>query len=184
LKAHQRIISHKLKIDPWKASRTPNAKAEPTIRTRFESPVNASPSRVFNYPRSANYTTSGASSVSNNLLSPVAGGAASTSCFSESGIMSPTGQAAAASATNRIQQQQSSHSNLHPMSPTKSHAQPYHYHIQQPQFASASSIPSTSYWQKNNYINSSNRVIATSSAHKAGKRPRDKHLVHLANHRN
>ena len=41
-KAQQKmIISRKLKIDPWKASRTPNAKAEPSVRTRYESPVNA-----------------------------------------------------------------------------------------------------------------------------------------------
>ena len=41
LKAHQKVISRKLKIDPWKASRTPSANVEPTVRTRFESPVNA-----------------------------------------------------------------------------------------------------------------------------------------------
>jgi hypothetical protein len=49
VKAQQKIIQHRLKIDPWKASRSPNAKAEPAVRTRYESPVNASPSRVFNY---------------------------------------------------------------------------------------------------------------------------------------
>lgn len=41
LKAHQKVISRKLKIDPWKASRTPSAREEPSIRTRFESPVHA-----------------------------------------------------------------------------------------------------------------------------------------------
>ena len=173
LKAHQKLLSQKPKIDPWKASRTPSARVEPAVRTRFRSPVNASPSRVLNYPRSANYTTSGCSSVNNNLLSPGCTGAstaASTSCFSESGIMSPTGHAAATnmSPSNAHIQPQSSQSNLNPMSPTKSYAQPYHYHIQQPQFASASSISNTSYLQKNNYINSSNRIITTSSAHKAG----------------
>ena len=129
--------------------------------------MNASPSRIFNYPRSGNYTASGASSVvaNSSLLSPGAGGAASTSCFSESGILSPTGQAATLTASGNHTQQQSSH----PMSPTKSqHAQPFHYH--KPQFgASASSISSTSYLLKSNYLNSSNRVIATPSAHKAGE---------------
>jgi hypothetical protein len=41
LKAHQQVISRKLKIDPWKASRTPSANVEPTMRTRYESPINA-----------------------------------------------------------------------------------------------------------------------------------------------
>lgn len=41
IKAEQKMAHHKLKIDPWKASRTPNAKAEPAVRTRYESPVNA-----------------------------------------------------------------------------------------------------------------------------------------------
>ena len=160
--AHQKLLAQKPKVDPWKASRTPSARVEPAVRTRFRSPVNASPSRVLNYPRSANCTTSGASSVNNNLLSPIPGGT-STSCFSESGIMSPTGQAAASSSSTNYIQHHSS-----PMSPTRSYAQPYHYHIQQPQFASASSIANTSYLQKNNYINSSNRVITSSSAQKAG----------------
>lgn len=35
------LIARKLKVDPWKASRTPSAKAEPSVRTRYESPVNA-----------------------------------------------------------------------------------------------------------------------------------------------
>lgn len=35
------LLARKLKVDPWKASRTPNAKAEPSVRTRYESPVNA-----------------------------------------------------------------------------------------------------------------------------------------------
>jgi hypothetical protein len=41
LKAHQKVISRKLKLDPWKASRTPSANAEPLVRTRYDSPVNA-----------------------------------------------------------------------------------------------------------------------------------------------
>lgn len=41
IKAHQKVLARKLKLDPWKASRTPSANAEPPIRTRFESPVNA-----------------------------------------------------------------------------------------------------------------------------------------------
>ena len=41
LKAHQKVISRKLKIDPWKASRTPSANIEPAVRTRYESPINA-----------------------------------------------------------------------------------------------------------------------------------------------
>jgi hypothetical protein len=36
----------RLKLDPWKASRTPSASIEPKVRTRYESPVNASPSRM------------------------------------------------------------------------------------------------------------------------------------------
>lgn len=41
LKAHQKVVSRKLKLDPWKASRTPSANAEPLVRTRYDSPVNA-----------------------------------------------------------------------------------------------------------------------------------------------
>lgn len=41
IRAEQKMAHHKLKLDPWKASRTPSAKAEPPIRTRFDSPVNA-----------------------------------------------------------------------------------------------------------------------------------------------
>lgn len=59
VKAQQKIITRTLKIDPWKASRSPNAKAEPSVRTRYESPVNASPSRVFNYNRMLPNATSG-----------------------------------------------------------------------------------------------------------------------------
>ena len=47
LKAHQKVISRKLKIDPWKASRTPSANIEPSVRTRFESPVNACKCLIF-----------------------------------------------------------------------------------------------------------------------------------------
>lgn len=60
------LIARKLKVDPWKASRTPSAKAEPSIRTRYESPVNASPSRVYNYH--PNRTLS--SAISGHTLSP------------------------------------------------------------------------------------------------------------------
>lgn len=41
IKAHQQVISRKLKLDPWKASRAPNANVEPSARTRYESPINA-----------------------------------------------------------------------------------------------------------------------------------------------
>lgn len=41
IKAEQKMAHRQLKLDPWKASRTPNAKAEPPVRTRFDSPVNA-----------------------------------------------------------------------------------------------------------------------------------------------
>jgi hypothetical protein len=44
--------TRRLKIDPWKASRTPSANLEPKIRTRFDSPVNASPSRFCNANKS------------------------------------------------------------------------------------------------------------------------------------
>jgi len=61
-----RLLSHDLKkrdrkcltkdfsIDPWKASRVPNADYELPIKTRFDSPVNASPSRVLLTTRSSN----------------------------------------------------------------------------------------------------------------------------------
>lgn len=41
IKAHQQVISRKLNLDPWKASRTPSANVEPAARTRYESPINA-----------------------------------------------------------------------------------------------------------------------------------------------
>lgn len=41
IKAHQQVISRKLKLDPWKASRAPSANVEPSARTRYESPINA-----------------------------------------------------------------------------------------------------------------------------------------------
>ena len=37
----KRLLAHKLRVDPWKASRSPNAKEAPAVRTRYESPVNA-----------------------------------------------------------------------------------------------------------------------------------------------
>ena len=47
IKAHQQAISRKLKLDPWKASRTPSANAEPVARTRYESPINACKSNFY-----------------------------------------------------------------------------------------------------------------------------------------
>lgn len=47
IKAEQKMAHHKLKIDPWKASRSPNAKNEPPVRTRFDSPVNACKIEIF-----------------------------------------------------------------------------------------------------------------------------------------
>jgi hypothetical protein len=44
LKAQERLIQRAL--DPWKASRTPSASIEPHQKTRYETPYNASPSRV------------------------------------------------------------------------------------------------------------------------------------------
>jgi hypothetical protein len=41
LKAQEKMLSRKLKIDPWKASRAPSARVEPHVKTRYESPVNA-----------------------------------------------------------------------------------------------------------------------------------------------
>ncbi|XP_012940010.1 mucin-5AC [Aplysia californica] len=40
-------------LDPWKASRAPSAKFEPRYRTRFQSPMFASPSRFLDRPRYA-----------------------------------------------------------------------------------------------------------------------------------
>lgn len=37
----KKMLAHKLRVDPWKASRSPNAKEIPSVRTRYESPVNA-----------------------------------------------------------------------------------------------------------------------------------------------
>lgn len=87
IRAEQKMAHHKLKLDPWKASRTPSANAEPPIRTRFDSPVNASPSRVFFYNVSGSHripmTPSGHTiSTSGHLQSSTT---ASTSFFSPGG---------------------------------------------------------------------------------------------------
>jgi hypothetical protein len=73
------MIARKLKVDPWKASRTPNAKAEPSVRTRYESPVNASPSRVHNYHNSNRSTMTSATSGHTLTLTPVPGQSQTTS---------------------------------------------------------------------------------------------------------
>ncbi|XP_041371318.1 actin-binding LIM protein 1-like isoform X2 [Gigantopelta aegis] len=46
----RKILPHK-PLDPWKASRAPNAKYEPRYRTRYQSPMFASPSRFLDRPR-------------------------------------------------------------------------------------------------------------------------------------
>ncbi len=98
------MIARKLKVDPWKASRTPSAKAEPSVRTRYESPVNAckchsfinyasayfftelclipiqtAPSRVYNYHNTGRSLMT--SAMSGNALSatPVPGQSQTTS---------------------------------------------------------------------------------------------------------
>jgi actin-binding LIM protein len=87
IKAEQKLASRKLKIDPWKASRMPSARAEPSFRTRFDSPVNASPSRIFNYGRLSN-TLSG-HTLSTTATPMQTSTTASTSFFGDTSIASP-----------------------------------------------------------------------------------------------
>jgi len=51
-KMRQWKISH---LDPRNASRTPSANKEPPLRLRYESPINASPSRYLDHPRPFDY---------------------------------------------------------------------------------------------------------------------------------
>jgi actin-binding LIM protein len=88
IKAEQKMATRKLKVDPWKASRMPSAKAEPSIRTRFESPVNASPSRIFNYNRLTN-TISGHTLSTTTTPILQTSTTASTSFFGDTSIASP-----------------------------------------------------------------------------------------------
>jgi len=51
-KMRQWKMSH---LDPRNASRTPSANKEPPLRLRYESPINASPSRFRDHPRPFDY---------------------------------------------------------------------------------------------------------------------------------
>ncbi|RNA10009.1 actin-binding LIM 1-like [Brachionus plicatilis] len=84
IKAHQQVLSRKLKIDPWKASRTPSANVEPVARTRYESPINASPSRYNFLSRGLSTTNSG-----HTFSHGVASSTASTTYFGEMSQVSP-----------------------------------------------------------------------------------------------
>jgi len=143
------IISRKLKIDPWKASRTPNAKAEPSVRTRYESPVNASPSRVYNYNRL--------------MTSAISGHTLSATPVDHSNTTSATFIGDISLITNT------------PVTPTNQH----HHHYNDvamlsvvnpltPKSATLSTASASSHLNKNQYISSSSRVISSSCLPRAG----------------
>jgi len=139
------LLARKLKVDPWKASRTPNAKAEPSVRTRYESPVNASPSRVYNYNNRSMMTNA----ISGHTLSPTPMGHSQTTSATFIGDISLVNS---------------------PITPTHQiHYNHGHHHQHDgamspitPNSTNASSL------NRNHYINSSSRIISSSMLPKAG----------------
>jgi len=145
------MIARKLKVDPWKASRTPSAKAEPSVRTRYESPVNASPSRIYNYHNNSRSMMT--SAMSGNALSatPVPGQSQTTSTTFIGDIslvtntpMTPTHQ----------QQHQHYNDNAMVMSPLTP--------------KSINSLNRSNCINNNQYVSSSSRIISSSCLPKAG----------------
>jgi actin-binding LIM protein len=169
LRTHQKIISRKLKIDPWKASRTPSANIEPTVRTRFESPVNASPSRLL-YNRS-NGGGGLSSTISGHNLSVTPGFQTSHTYFGgeHSSLASPR-SAATLSSTSTIlaaPQLNSSAAEGGPHTGMKAATLPAQQQLNSMFYPSSNQSPTSSYLNRNNYINSSSRVISSSATQKA-----------------
>lgn len=168
LRTHQKAIARKLKIDPWKASRTPSANIEPTIRTRFESPVNASPSRVL-YNRSNGGLSS---TISGHTLSVTPGYHTSHTYFGEHSSLASPRSAATLSSTSTIlapaQLNSSTIEGAGPHTGMKAATLPAQQQLNSMFYPSSNQSPTSSYLNRNNYINSSSRVISSSATQKAG----------------
>ncbi|CAF0986731.1 unnamed protein product, partial [Brachionus calyciflorus] len=148
IKVHHQNVSRKLKLDPWKASRTPSANVEPNVRTRYESPVKASPSRICFYTRSSGIPTT----LSGHALSQgVVSSTASTSFFGDMSQASPNSTVIASASNNAI----SVENNPSTTTTAKSATLPAGNN------ASLNSTPS--YLTRNNFINSSGRLTTTST---------------------
>jgi hypothetical protein len=127
---------------------------EPTVRTRFESPVNASPSRVLFTNNLNNRSSLLTSTISGHTLSGQHTGANTSSTHISSSDNQPL-QSQSHISTSTLSPSITQQTRAHPISTFGNPA------------LSSSSI-STSYLNKNNYINSSSRVISSSNTNKAG----------------
>ena len=167
LKTQEKMLARKLKLDPWKASRAPNAKCEIPIKTRYDSPINASPSRIYNGPTNRTYTLS--STMSGHTFSVTPGPQstlASSTFFNDTtgggSMTSPQSANTIGSSTTVTNNQPSS------STPNKSATLP----VNNNNFSTCSNA-SSSYLNRNAYVNSSSRLVspgtnATSHSPRAG----------------
>ena len=147
LKGQERLLSRKLKLDPWKASRAPSANIELPVKTRYESPVNASPSRI---SAGRSYTLSGTIS-GHTLLS----GPSSTFLSSEGG----DGGRGMGSSSNTVV---ASPTNISLVSPGAA-VSGGNRAATLPNNQNAAAASSSSSYLNKNYINSSSRVISNTT---------------------